>query len=101
MPFQPGNKFGRGRERGSKNKASAAMRDLMDERYPEWNPVLAMAEIAQDDEFDLSVRVQCMKEVAGYMYPKQKAVELRSGEPQGSVEFVWGKSYKKIETDSA
>ena len=93
MPFEPGNTYGKGRRKGSKNKASTAMQEMMDEHYPEWDPVLAMAEIAQDDEIELPVRVQCMKSVAEYLHPKQRSVELSMDEPKGTVSFTWGKPH--------
>ena len=93
MPFQQGNTYGKGRVTGSKNRASAAMRGLMDEHYPDWDPVLAMAEIAQDGEVDLPLRFQCMKELAGYLYPKQRAIAIEADAPGGPVKIVWGKAH--------
>ena len=33
-PFKPGNKFGRGRPRGSRNKKTAIIQELLDEHGP-------------------------------------------------------------------
>ena len=33
-PFEPGNKFGRGRPRGSRNKTTRILEELLDEHAP-------------------------------------------------------------------
>ena len=98
MPFELGNKHGKGREKGSKNKVSAAVRELIEEAYPDWNPVLAMADMAQDESLENSVRVQCMKEVAGYMYPKKKAITVQNDSP-GTLRLTWGKPHPSMESE--
>jgi hypothetical protein len=45
--------------------------------YPNYNPVLAMAELAMNEEIDIKDRIQCHKEVAAYCFPKMKAEEIR------------------------
>jgi hypothetical protein len=45
--------------------------------YPNYNPVLAMAELAMDEDVDIKDRIQCHKEVAAYCFPKMKAEEVK------------------------
>ena len=47
-PFQPGNKFGRGRPKGSRNKQTLALQKLIDENGPKLL-LKAMAEAAKGD----------------------------------------------------
>ena len=49
--------------------------NLLAINYPNYNPVLAMAELAMDEEVDIKDRIQCHKEVAAYCFPKMKAEE--------------------------
>jgi hypothetical protein len=45
-----------------------------------------MAKVATDLQADEALRVQCHKEVAQYIYPKRKAVEVNGGEDsEGNV----------------
>jgi hypothetical protein len=45
--------------------------------YPNYNPVLAMAELAMNEDIDIKDRIQCHKEVAAYCFPKMKSEEVR------------------------
>lgn len=50
--------------------------NLLAINYPNYNPVLAMAELAMNEEVDIKDRIQCHKEVAAYCFPKMKAEEV-------------------------
>lgn len=52
-----------------------AVAELLQEKYKGWDPVLAMAEVAQDKKQEMGVRVQCMKEVAKYRHPALRQVD--------------------------
>ena len=69
-----GKKTG-GRQKGTPNKDPKALQDRIAERYPGWDPVEAMAEIAQDDKNDVMIRLAALKEIAQYIHPKRKAIE--------------------------
>lgn len=69
-----GKKTG-GRQKGTPNKDTKALQDRIAERYPGWDPVEAMAEIAQDDKNDVMIRLAALKEIAQYIHPKRKAIE--------------------------
>jgi len=63
--------------------------NLLAINYPNYNPVLAMAELAMDEEVDIKDRIQCHKEVAAYCFPKMKAEEVKDdGSEQISKEEV-------------
>lgn len=76
MPFQKGNTHGQGRKKGSKNKRTDELHRLVDEKYPGWNPVVALLDIAHDDEVDISLRAKCINEAASYLYPKLRSVDV-------------------------
>lgn len=69
-----GKKTG-GRQKGTPNKDTKALQDRIASKYPGWDPVEAMAEIAQDDQNDVMIRLAALKEIAQYIHPKRKAIE--------------------------
>ena len=69
-----GKKTG-GRQKGTPNKDTQALQERIAQRYPGWDPVEAMAEIAQDDTNDVMIRLAALKEIAQYIHPKRKAIE--------------------------
>lgn len=69
-----GKKTG-GRQKGTPNKDTKALCDRIAERYPGWDPVEAMAEIARDEQNDVMIRLAALKEIAQYIHPKRKAIE--------------------------
>ena len=70
----PGERRG-GRQKGTPNKDKQAFLDVLAKRFPNYHPVVAMAEIANDPEVDLNLRFSASKEVAQYVAPKLKNVE--------------------------
>ena len=68
-----GKKTG-GRIKGTPNKDSADLKALLAANYPNWDPVIAMAEIAHTTR-DESIRLAALKEVSQYIHPKRKAIE--------------------------
>ena len=69
-----GKKTG-GRQKGTPNANKQELVDLLNEHYPGYNPVVQMAGIAQDETVEMVHRVQCAKEIAGYIFPKLKSIE--------------------------
>ncbi|ODB82747.1 hypothetical protein A3193_18535 [Candidatus Thiodiazotropha endoloripes] len=72
-----------GRQKGTPNKDKQPLLDALEGKWPGYHPVIAMAEIANDEKLPKELRFQAHKEVAQYIEPKKKAVELSqgSGEP--------------------
>ena len=64
-----------GRQKGTPNKNRAALIERLSEHFPNYDPVIALAELAQDASVDLSVRLDCHKTLANYLYPKMRSVE--------------------------
>lgn len=74
MPFEPG-KSGNpaGRKVGSKNKRTLKGEEICLEK--DFNSLLFLIEVAQDELQDMGYRIKCAIEINGCMYPKLKAVE--------------------------
>jgi hypothetical protein len=64
-----------GRQRGTPNKNRVALLAKLEDSFPTYDPLLALAELAQDASVDLSVRLDCHKTLANYLYPKMRSVE--------------------------
>ena len=71
-----------GRPKGSLNKPKRRLLQLIQDKYPNYHPVLEMAKLANDKEADDLVRFNANKEVAKYVEPALKAVEI-SGDTEG------------------
>jgi hypothetical protein len=69
-----GKKTG-GRRKGTPNHNKQELVELLHKTYPGYNPVIQMASIAQDESIEMVHRVQCAKEIAGYIFPKRKSIE--------------------------
>src|SRR5829696_6196646 len=71
-----------GRQRGTPNKKTQTVADTLAELG--CNPIEGMAKIAMDEQAELGLRAQMYKELAQYVAPKRKAVEV-TGEDGGPV----------------
>jgi RecJ-like exonuclease len=101
-----GTRKGGGSRKGIPNKRTQEIQELLAEKYPGWNPVLALADMAKGDvscsncngkgkitqrtgcpicigtgklNIPLDIKLAALKEVAQYVAPKRKAVELSGG----------------------
>ena len=73
-----GTREGAGRPKGSRNHYNAAMEKLLQERMDElghenYDPVIAMAEIALNDDHPIELRFRAHAEVAQYVRTKCRA----------------------------
>lgn len=75
-----------GRKKGTLNKDKNALRDMIAEKYPDYHPVMAMVEIANDNDNDIVMRANMHKEVAMYIESKRKSIEI-SGELDSRVTY--------------
>jgi hypothetical protein len=74
-----GRRPGAGRKKGVTGKKNAEILAIIQDRFPDYHPLLAMAEIANDESVDQSMRFMAHKEVAQYVAPKLKAIEHSGG----------------------
>jgi hypothetical protein len=72
-----------GRPKGSKNKQTLAVIDRLEALG--CDPIEGMARIAMDEGADMSLRAQMYKELAQYIAPKRKAVEMKT---EGQISLI-------------
>lgn len=81
-----GRKTG-GRQKGTPNKQTMDVVKLLEEKFPGYNPVVAMAQMAHDTNLTPELRLAAHREAAKYVAPQRKAVEV-TGEVNGSVKLI-------------
>tara|TARA_B100000287_G_scaffold365834_1_gene360752 strand:- start:21173 stop:21499 length:327 start_codon:yes stop_codon:yes gene_type:complete len=69
-----GARPGAGRPKGQANKRTQAIQERLEEL--QCDPIEGMAMIANDMSLDHSLRLAAMKELAQYVAPKRKAVDM-------------------------
>lgn len=62
-----------GREKGTPNRERKDLLEMLSEKYPDYHPVIALADIANNKQADENLRFQANKEVAKYVCPQLKA----------------------------
>lgn len=67
-----------GRAAGVPNKKTQAVADMLAELN--CCPITGMAKIAMDEATPVPVRAAMFRELANYLYPKRKAVEIAAAE---------------------
>lgn len=77
-----------GRQSGTPNKKTQAISDLLFDKYPEYHPILALAEIANDLTQDVTIRLQANKEVAKYICPQLKSIESKQEKENITIRVV-------------
>lgn len=73
------------RPKGSKNKPKRRLIQLIQEHYPDYHPVMEMAKLANTSADD-SVKFNANKEVAKYIEPALKAIEVSGTGENGELE---------------
>lgn len=71
-----GKKTG-GRTAGTPNSEKKELKALLAEKHPDYHPVIAMADIANDTTVSIDTRLQAHKEVAKYIEPQLKSSEIK------------------------
>jgi hypothetical protein len=96
MPFATGTPkpTGSGRKKGTPNRSSLEVAERL--RELDCDPIEGMARIAMDEKHTPELRARMYSELATYLFPKRRAVELAADPvtPQQSklvVEFVRAK----------
>jgi hypothetical protein len=82
MPFQKGHVKHGGKRKGSKHKITNDLRALLDEMG--CNPIEGLARIAIDPKVKPELRAMCNAQIAKYIHPQLKAIEV-SGKGGGPI----------------
>ena len=92
--FQVGHKKVGGRQKGTPNNDKRAIRELLDSMFPDYDPVIQMAGVAQNPDVPLQTRIYCAAKVAEYIHPKKRVVGLQT-EVNHSLEYFIMKAYRE------
>ena len=76
-----------GRPKGAANKTKRQLLTRLEQLWPDYHPVIEMAKIANDPSADLKLRADMNKEVAQYVEPKRKAIEI-TGQDGGPLRVI-------------
>ena len=87
---KPGTPRAGGREKGTPNKKTVALQErvkkfMLKQGIKNFDPLVALAGIAVDKGTPLKLKVESLKELAQYLHPKRRAVEV-SGEQTINVQ---------------
>ena len=80
-----GHKTG-GRKRGTPNKRTQQVAEVLRELH--CNPIRGMAEIASNKRHPIELRAKMYAELAHYVYPKRKAVDMHFDELDEPIKFT-------------
>ncbi len=74
------------RPKGSPNKKTSLVERLLEKMEAE--PIGHMAHLMMDEEADPKMRFDAAKELAQYVYPKRRALEVTGGDGEPLQPFV-------------
>ena len=83
-----GKKTG-GRIKGTPNKNSSQLVQLIAERYPNYHPVVALVDIANTST-EVAIQLQANKEVAKYVCPQLKSIEIKEEKCEVTQTYMIG-----------
>src|SRR2546422_170246 len=81
-----GHKTG-GRRAGTPNKKTREVTELL--RSLDCDPIEGMVRIAQEEKHSPELRGRIYSELAQYMYPKRRSVEMSAEEGSGEIIVRW------------
>lgn len=64
-----------GRTKGTPNKKTANLKELIEEKYQGFDPIIELIAISRQENLSVDLKVNVLKSVAEYVYPKRKAIE--------------------------
>ena len=83
--FQKGRKKTGGRKKGTKNKRTLLVEEIVQEKG--LCLVTRLLELAEDNKTPINIKAGVFRDLLEYIYPKKKAVEL-SGEVEHKLTFT-------------
>ena len=81
----PGRKPGTKNKNPSKISAHQKLREVEESVGHSIDPLEGMAKIANDETLDMALRLNAFKELARYVYPQRKAVDMSFEEASGEA----------------
>lgn len=68
---------------------SGPLRDRIADAVPGYDPIVSIAEIANDQSVPIAVRLECHRDVAKYTVAQVKATEITSEDQPIALNFKW------------
>ena len=95
MPRSTGLPKTGGRTLGTPNKKTQVLIERLEAL--DCDPIEGLVRIAQDEKISTELRVRCYAELAQYVYPKRKAVDVQANQPteQTQIKVVFCESPHK------
>ena len=69
--------------------SAQTLRMKVDTAVPGYDPIVAIAAIANDPTTPVAVRLECHRDVAKYLVPQVKAVEISTDDQPIALNFKW------------
>jgi 16S rRNA C967 or C1407 C5-methylase (RsmB/RsmF family) len=76
MPFEHDHPRYGGRTAGTPNKPKPTLLEMLAQRYPDFHPILAMLELANDPKTLVEVQARLLNDIASYTVPRIKPIEF-------------------------
>lgn len=64
-----------GRTKGTPNKKTQNLKELIEENYSGFDPIIELIAISKRGNVPIDLKVSILKDVAQYVYPRRKAIE--------------------------
>ena len=65
-----------GRKKGTPNKRTVELLSLVATTFGDFDPIIELIKISQDEKTPLDIKASVLKDLGGYFYPKLKAVDV-------------------------
>ena len=69
--------------------AAKALKERVADAIPGYDPIVSIAQIANDQTVPIAVRLECHRDVARYTTPQVKATEITSDDQPLALSFKW------------
>ena len=82
--FKDGHEKKGGRQAGTPNKNRDTLFEELNIKYPDFNPLVALVEIAEKTKSD-AIKVTCYKELAKYHVPQLKSISIAGNASEETI----------------
>jgi hypothetical protein len=72
---------------------------MVKREFPNYNAIIELVKIATDEKTPRAEKVAANKEVANYLYPKLKAMEIRQ-EADNNIQISWQMPHSSVDPAS-
>lgn len=83
-----GKRKGAGRKRGIPNRDTRRVKELIQEKYPGYHPLLSLAALAQDESLSAELRFRIHRTLAEFLEPRPKPIFFPEFESDEEVKIT-------------